>query len=108
VSGDGEFSEIIHAPIRLRICGLLRSVDELDFSVLRDTLNVSDATISKHLKVLMTAGLVSSAKLASAQRDDSRRLTWVRLTPAGRAAFDEHVRALRKIAAGFDEEVGAS
>jgi DNA-binding MarR family transcriptional regulator len=106
VPADGEFSEIIHAPIRLRICGLLRSVDELDFSVLRDTLAVSDATLSKHLKVLVAAGLVSSSKLASAQRDDSRRLTWVRLTPAGKVAFDEHVRALRKIAAGFSGEAG--
>jgi DNA-binding MarR family transcriptional regulator len=101
VSADGEFSEVIHAPLRLRICGLLRSVDELDFSVLRDTLAISDATLSKHIKVLMTAGLVSSSKLASATRDDSRRVTWVRLTPAGKLAFDEHVRALRKIAAGF-------
>lgn len=105
MSVDGEFSEIIHAPLRLRICGLLRSVDELDFSVLRDTLAVTDATLSKHLKVLMAAGFVSSSKLASASRADSRRLTWVRLTPDGKLAFDEHVRALRKIAAGF--EVGA-
>jgi DNA-binding MarR family transcriptional regulator len=103
VSSDGEFNEVIHAPLRLRICGLLRSVDELDFSVLRDTLAVSDASLSKHLKVLMSAGLVSSAKLASTSRDDSRRLTWVRLTPGGKLAFDDHVRALRKIAAGFAE-----
>jgi DNA-binding MarR family transcriptional regulator len=98
----GTFSEIIHAPLRLRICGLLRSVDELDFAVLRDTLGVSDATLSKHLKTLIDAGVASSSKTASAARGDSRRITWLKLTAAGRDAFDDHVRALRQIAAGFD------
>lgn len=102
MTDDGVFSEVIHAPLRLRICGLLRSVDELDFAVLRDTLGVSDATLSKHLKALVTAGLVTSTKVASESRADSRRITWLRLTTAGRSAFDDHIRALRKIAAGFD------
>lgn len=101
MSRDGQFNEVIHAPIRLRICGLLRPVDELDFAVMRDTLEVSDATLSKHVKVLMTAGLVVSSKLASSSRDDSRRLTWLRLTPEGKVAFDDHVTALRKIAGEF-------
>ena len=37
MSADGVFNEIVHAPLRLRICGLLRSVDELDFALVRDT-----------------------------------------------------------------------
>jgi len=102
MTADGIFNEVIHAPLRLRICGLLRSVDELDFAVLRDTLGVSDATLSKHLKALVTSGLVTSTKMASASRADSRRITWLRLTAAGRSAFDDHIRALRKISAGFD------
>ena len=46
------FNELIHAPLRLRICGLLKSADELDFSVLRDALGIDDAKLSKNLKVL--------------------------------------------------------
>lgn len=99
---NGVFNEIVHEPMRLRICGLLRSVDELDFALLRDTLGVSDATLSKHLKALVTAGLASSTKTASASRADSRRITWLRLTKTGRSAFDDHINALRKIAAGYD------
>ncbi|TFC94475.1 MULTISPECIES: transcriptional regulator [Cryobacterium] len=102
MSADGIFNEIIHAPLRLRICGLLRSVDELDFAVLRDTLGVSDATLSKQSKALIDAGFVSVTKKASASRDDSRRITWLRLTATGRNAFDDHVRALRKISVGFE------
>lgn len=43
MSDLARFDEAIHAPLRLRICGLLRRVDQLDFAVLRDTLEVSDA-----------------------------------------------------------------
>lgn len=92
------FDEVIHAPVRLRICGVLRPVEQMDFAVLRDTLDVSDATLSKHLKTLAEARYVSLTKVASAARTDARRLTWVTLTPAGRNAFDAHVRALQEIA----------
>lgn len=95
---EARFDEVIHAPVRLRICGLLHPVDHLDFAVLRDTLNVSDATLSKHLRTLTTQEYVSSSKAASAGRDDARRITWVSLTRSGRSAFEAHVRALQEIA----------
>ncbi|MFD2759084.1 transcriptional regulator [Gulosibacter faecalis] len=99
---DGRFDETIHAPLRLRICGLLRRVDRLDFALLRDSLDVADATLSKHLKVLTAAGYVDSTKAASAGRGDARRVMWVSLTREGRAAFDAHVLALRAIAGPAD------
>lgn len=95
---EAQFDELIHAPLRLRICGLLRRVAHLDFAVLRDTLAVSDATLSKHLKSLIEAGYASSSKVRSEQRGDARRVTWVSLTPVGQAAFDAHVAALQDIA----------
>ncbi|WFR73309.1 transcriptional regulator [Prescottella defluvii] len=96
---EARFDEIIHAPMRLRVCGLLRRVDEIDFAVVRDTLDVSDATLSKHVRTLSDAGYVTTRKSASASRTDARRLTWLSLTARGRSAFDEHVRALQEIAA---------
>lgn len=101
MASEGAFNEMIHAPLRLRICGLLRPVDRLDFAVLRDTLDVSDPTLSKHLRVLSDAGFVLMKKSASPMRTDSRRITWLSLTAAGKRAFDGHVRALRSIAAGL-------
>jgi DNA-binding MarR family transcriptional regulator len=95
---EARFDDVIHAPVRLRICGLLRRVDRLDFAVLRDALEVADATLSKHVKILATAGYVSSGKAASSDRSDARQITWLSLTGAGRSAFDAHVRELRKIA----------
>lgn len=100
MSAEAKFDELIHAPLRLRICGLLRAGDGVDFGVLRDTLGVTDATLSKHLKLLVDAGLATTTKSSSAARSDARRITWVSLTTGGVAAFDAHVRALRAIALG--------
>ena len=95
---ETRFDEVIHAPLRLRICGLLRPVDRLDFAVLRTALDVSDATLSKHVKTLVASGYVVSDKAASADRGDARRVMWLSLSPTGRRAFDAHVRALQEIA----------
>ncbi|MEV8252930.1 transcriptional regulator [Rhodoglobus sp. NPDC076762] len=95
---DARFDETIHAPVRLRTCGLLRAVDQLDFAVLRDALEVSDATLSKHLKTLASAGYVAHTKGASVGRNDARRITWIALTSQGKSAFDSHMRALQEIA----------
>lgn len=95
---EAKFNIVIHAPVRLRICGLLHQANQLDFAVLRDALEVSDATLSKHVKVLSSAGYVSSGKAASLGRRDARQITWLSLTKTGRSAFDGHVAALQKIA----------
>ena len=95
-----EFHELIHAPVRLRICGLLRSVDEVEFAVLRDTLQLKDSNLSKNLKLLADAELVGLRKEYSPVRNDARRLTWVCLTAAGRTALEAHLAALRAISEG--------
>ena len=97
------FDELIHAPVRLRICGILRRVDQIDFTVLRDTLGVADASLSKHLRQLTESGYVASRKASSAGRADRRQLTWLSLTASGRRAFDGHMAALTEIA-GADAE----
>lgn len=96
----GGFDGIVHVPARLRICGILRHVDRVEFATLRDTLDVTDAALSKHLKVLVDAGYAESTKVRSTARSDARRLTWIALTPHGRGVFDAHVEELRRIAAG--------
>ncbi len=95
------FDEVVHAPVRLRVCGLLAAAEEVEFSVVRDAVDVSDATLSKHVKVLADAGYAAVRKAPSSVRTDARLLTWLRLTPAGRRAFSAHVAALRAIAQGL-------
>lgn len=91
------FDELIHSPVRLRICGLLRNVDRLEFAVLRDTLGLTDAHLSKNLKILADAGILVLSKESSSQRGDRRRSTWIALTTAGRNTLASHLLALEQI-----------
>lgn len=94
--------------MRLRICGLLRRVDALSFVVVRDALALTPATLSKHLRVLTESGYVSIDKTPSHERADHRRVTWVRLTPTGRVAFDDHVAAFQAITSHATEPAALS
>jgi DNA-binding MarR family transcriptional regulator len=104
VSDDdpGVFDEFLHSPIRLRICGLLGHADSIEFHVVRETLDITDAHLSKNIKALADAGYVTVTKKASDDRGDSRRLTWLTITANGRRASAQHFRALRAIAAGLE------
>jgi len=88
-----KFDSIIHAPNRLQICSLLTPLDDAEFQFLRDSLEVSDSVLSKHIKQLEEAGYVKQRK----EKVDGRQRTWVYLTNNGRKAFAGHVEALKQI-----------
>lgn len=94
------FNEAIHAPNRLRICGILRPVDSAEFSVIREALDLSEANLSKTVRSLADVGYVRVTKSASTSRTDNRRTTRLSLTSAGRQAFDAHVAALKRMVEG--------
>lgn len=85
---------VIHAPLRLQACAILSSADEIEFALLRDTLEVSDSVLSKHLKQLEEAGYIRARKAAA----NGRQRTWLSLTTAGGKAFAGHVRELQRLA----------
>jgi DNA-binding MarR family transcriptional regulator len=85
---------VIHAPNRLQICAFLIPLQEAEFQVLRDELDVSDSVLSKHLKQLEEAGYVTFRKGAV----NGRQRMWASLTKAGRKAFSAHVEELTRIA----------
>jgi len=88
------FDPVIHAPGRLQICALLSEIDDAEFAMIRDRLEVSDSVLSKHLKQLEEAGYVALRKAATA----GRQRTWISLTSAGRKAFASHVLELNRLA----------
>ncbi len=61
--------------------------------ILRDTLEVSDSVLSKHIKHLETAGYVSQRKGSA----DGRKRSWVYLRGEGRKAFRSHVKELQRL-----------
>lgn len=88
------FDELIHSPVRLRICAALATAISLEFTALEDALAVSTSGLSKQLRVLADAGYV---KLEKRKQPFGRPRTWVGLTLQGRKAFDQHVEALRRL-----------
>ena len=97
VRAEPRFDEAIHAPTRLRVCAMLRPLDEADFATIARTLELSEANLSKTIRNLAELGYISTTKRASPDRADARQTTTVRLTSRGRAAFDGHVAALRAL-----------
>ena len=89
------FDEVIHAPNRLQVAAMLAPVEALEFATVRDTLGISDSTLSKHVKILADTGYVKVSKT----RHGSRTRTWLTLTEAGHVALNRHLAELRRIAA---------
>jgi DNA-binding MarR family transcriptional regulator len=87
------FDDLIHPSTRLAIVSLLAASQWADFRFIRDTVGLSDSALSKQLTTLEEAGYVHIRKGFVGKRPR----TSARLTPAGRAAFEQHVAALQEI-----------
>ena len=98
------FDEIIHPSTRLSIVALLAAVDWVDFAFVRDRLALSDSALSKQFATLEEAGYIAIERPVT----DRRRRVRVRLTPAGRTAFQGHVAALHQIVAAADPEIATA
>jgi DNA-binding MarR family transcriptional regulator len=88
----------LQPPARLRLMTTLTAVSEVEFSTLRDNLNVSDSVLSKHLAALAEAHYIKSRKGVHL----GRRTTWISLTSTGGKALSEHVAVLRELIAGVE------
>ncbi|MGI8697790.1 MAG: winged helix-turn-helix domain-containing protein [Mycobacteriales bacterium] len=85
--------EVVHQRVRLGILAVLAEARRADFTFLRNSLELSDGNLSRHLQVLEAAGYVSIAK----EFEGRRPRTWVQATPAGRQAFYGELAALQAL-----------
>jgi DNA-binding MarR family transcriptional regulator len=91
-----ELNEIIHQPVRLRIMAVLVTLDqgdEVDFTYLRDLLEVTDGNLGAHLRKLEEFGYI----IANKTFVERKPRTYVTATTEGRKVFQEHVAALESI-----------
>jgi DNA-binding MarR family transcriptional regulator len=91
-----QLNEIIHQPARLRIMSALTALDageRMDFSTLRNLLELTDGNLGAHLLKLEEAGYVRLQK----EFVERKPRTFIGLTTKGRGAFEDHVEELRKI-----------
>lgn len=88
-----DLDPVIHAPVRLGLVAVLAAVPdsrEPTFGELQQLLALSPGNLSTHLRKLEEAGHVTVTKAFR----DRVPTTTVRLTPRGRDAFDDYVRAI--------------
>jgi DNA-binding MarR family transcriptional regulator len=89
-------NETIHQTVRLRIMASLVTLapnDEVEFTYLRDLLEVTDGNLGAHLRKLEEAGYITLNK-AFVER---KPRTYISATVDGRKVFSEHVAALETI-----------
>jgi DNA-binding MarR family transcriptional regulator len=88
--------DVIHAPVRFSIVAALASVDQAEFAVVRDAVEITDSALSKQVATLEGAGYLAVSKGYVGRRPR----TWLALTKQGRLALERHLAALREIAGG--------
>jgi DNA-binding MarR family transcriptional regulator len=91
-----ELNETIHQTVRLRIMAalvILGPNDEVDFTYLRDLLDVTDGNLGAHLRKLEEAGYIAVNKTFVERKPRS----FIAATAEGRKVFKEHVAALKSI-----------
>jgi len=94
-----ELNETIHQTVRLRIMAALVTLapnEEVEFTYLRDLLEVTDGNLGAHLRKLEQAGYITINK-AFVER---KPRTYVSASINGRKVFTEHVAALESILQG--------
>jgi DNA-binding MarR family transcriptional regulator len=90
----GDLAPLLLDPTRLRIVATLVGAGEVEFGFVRDRAGLTDSALSKQVKTLSGAGLVSQRRESAGPA----RRAWLRLTPHGRQVVATHTRALQTIA----------
>jgi DNA-binding MarR family transcriptional regulator len=91
-----EGNEVIHQAMRLKIMAALNALaprTAIEFTRLKGLVGATDGNLGAHLETLEKAGYVVIEKRFEERKPQTR----VRMSPAGRRAFAEHVAYLREI-----------
>jgi DNA-binding MarR family transcriptional regulator len=88
-----EFDELILSKTRLGIISALIGGDKLEFTYLRNTLNLSDGNLSVQIRKLEEAGYIKVEKVFV----DRKPKTFCKITGKGRKAIRDLIRRLENL-----------
>jgi DNA-binding MarR family transcriptional regulator len=88
-----EIDDVIHSRIRTAIMAVLISVEEAEFTFIRDKINATDGNLSVHLKKLEEHNYISVRK----EFVDRKPMTRYKITETGRKAFEDYIKQLESI-----------
>lgn len=91
-----ELDPVIHGKLRLAVLSLLITVDEGDFTWLRQKTGSTDGNLGAQMLKLEEAGYVAMEKRFAGRKPQ----TLYRMTPAGRDALAAYVVALKTLLGG--------
>lgn len=85
--------DVVHQRARLGILAVLAEAGRADFTFVAAALDLTNGNLSRHLRVLEDSGLIAQDKRIEGRRPR----TWLKLTPAGRIAFDAELSYLQAL-----------
>jgi DNA-binding MarR family transcriptional regulator len=88
-----QLDDIIHSRIRLAVMAVLASVDEAEFTFLREKVQATDGNLSIHIRKLEEAKYVNVRKTYLGRKP----VTYYKLTATGRKAFESYLDSLEKL-----------
>ena len=88
-----DLDPLIHSRIRLSILAILASVEDAEFTYLRDQVKTTDGNLGAHLRKIEDAGYVRVSKSFVGRRP----ITRYRTTGLGRGAFRDYVSRLERL-----------
>jgi DNA-binding MarR family transcriptional regulator len=88
-----ELDPVVHGKLRLAVLSLLSSVDDAEFTWLRDETGSTDGNLGAHLLKLEEAKYIAVEKKFILRKP----VTLYRMTEKGRTALAGYIRALRKL-----------
>jgi DNA-binding transcriptional ArsR family regulator len=88
-----EIDKLIHEPARLQIMTQLYVVEEADFLFLMRKTGLTWGNLSSHMSRLEEAGYIEVKK----EFQDKKPHTILKLTPAGRVAYDKYRTAIERV-----------
>ena len=88
-----DFHKAFESRVRLAIMSVLATSDMIDFSSLKEFLNVTDGNLASHLKALEKEKFIGVTKSFIDRKPNTKYY----ITEEGKKAFDEHLKTLEKI-----------
>lgn len=88
-----EIDDVIHSRIRTAIMAVLISVEEAEFTFIRDKINATDGNLSAHLKKLEEHKYIDVHK----EFVERKPITRYRITSTGIKAFGDYIKKLESI-----------
>jgi DNA-binding MarR family transcriptional regulator len=83
--------------IKLGIMSVLAVNESLDFTALKEFLDLTDGNLASHIKALEKEGFVGIKKSFVGRKPNTRYF----MTKEGKKAFEEHLKSLEKLIRGI-------